>query len=63
MTTNHISSSHSHSGGSTDKPMPDTRQIKGLRRVKDVLRDPLTFVLLVWTVMIVVAGVYCILSQ
>jgi len=46
-----------------EKQMPDANVTKRLERVKDALRDPLTFVLLVWTVMIAMAGVCWILSR
>ena len=63
MVTNQISSNHAEAGTGAGRQMPDANLTTRLNRVKDVLRDPLTFVLFVWAVMFAVAGAFWILSQ
>jgi len=63
MAFNQISTNHKHAGSRADKQIPDANETKQLERVKAVFRDPLTFILLVWGVMIAVAGVCWILSR
>ena len=63
LATNHISSNHAEAGNRAGEQTSDTNLTTQLSRVKYVLRDPLTFVLLVWAVMFAVAGAFWILSQ
>src|SRR5215210_801414 len=58
---NYTSSDRAQTANSACQQMPEAVEIKLLERVKTILHDPLTFVLLVWAVMFTVAGVCWIL--
>ena len=60
--SNHLNAGHTHAGVNAGELMPETVETKLLERAKNILRDPLTFILLVWALMFAVAGVCWILS-
>ena len=60
--SNHLNAGHTHAEINVGKLMPETVEAKLLARAKNILRDPLTFVLLVWALMFAVASVCWILS-
>jgi len=60
---NQPSSNYTHARRGTDAQAlkPDTSKL--WERVKSVMRDPLTFVLLVWAAMFAIVVVYWLLSS